>query len=55
MTRLVIITLAALTISGVAASAQTRSDTGTKVYTERAPGYSQVLSYNAPIILGVTY
>ena len=55
MTRLMVIALTALAISGVAASAQTRSDFGTKTYTDRAPAYSQVFGYNAPIILGVAY
>jgi hypothetical protein len=54
MTRLVAIALTALAISGVAASAQTRSDFGSKAYAERAPGYAQT-GYNAPIILGTAY
>ncbi|HEX4407361.1 MAG TPA: hypothetical protein VH206_01185 [Xanthobacteraceae bacterium] len=54
MTRLVIITLAALTLSGVAASAQTRSDS-TKAYTDRAPGYSQTYYAGMPLVYGVAY
>ncbi len=53
MKRLVIITLAALTLSGVAASAQTRSDSG-KAYTDRAPGYAQS-HYAIPLVIGVAY
>jgi hypothetical protein len=53
MTKLVILTVAALALSSVVASAQTASQ---KAYVERAPTASQYTSYEAaPLIFGVAY
>jgi hypothetical protein len=52
MTRLVLLTVAALAVSSAVASAQTSQ----KAYVERAPTTSQDYSYVAqPLILGVAY
>ena len=51
MTRLVILTVAALAVSSVVASAQT-TNVSQKTYVERAPVASW---YSEPLIFGVTY